>query len=283
MVRRAARAVGLDRHGRSVLAAQAMGADLAYIGSPFIATDEANASRATRTGHRRGKAADIVYSNLFTGVHGNYLRQSIERPGMDPDNLPEGDLSTMNFGGGNGSKAKAWKDIWGSGQGIGADGVWETLTPSAGWLAWVIDEGLALIHDGQNWTPLSSTFKNLTAARSPFFAAIRFEVLEQEVTLSGASVATVAIPNRAIVLGVSTRTSVAIAGATSYSCGVAGETGKFGGSLGVAKNASNVGVIGPTAYYADTPVVITAAGGNFTGGKVRVSIQVMRFDPPAAV
>jgi hypothetical protein len=164
-----------------------------------------------------------------------------------------------------------------------ADGVWETLTPSAGWLAWVIDEGLALIHDGQNWTPLSSTFKNLTAARSPFFAAIRFEVLEQEVTLSGASVATVAIPNRAIVLGVSTRTSVAIAGATSYSCGVAGETGKFGGSLGVAKNASNVGVIGPTAYYADTPVVITAAGGNFTGGKVRVSIQVMRFDPPAAV
>jgi hypothetical protein len=165
-----------------------------------------------------------------------------------------------------------------------ADGVWETLTPSAGWLAWIIDEGLALIHDGQNWTPLSSTFKNLTAARSPFFASTRFEILEQELTLSGASVATaVAIPSRAIVLGVSTRTSVAITGATSYSCGVAGDTGKFGSSLGVAKNASNVGVIGPTAYYADTPVVITAAGGAFTGGKVRVSIQVMRFDPPAAV
>jgi hypothetical protein len=164
------------------------------------------------------------------------------------------------------------------------DGVWETLTPSAGWLAWIIDEGLALIHDGQNWTPLSSTFKNLTAARSPFFAAIRFEIIEQEVTLSGASVATtVAIPNRAIVLGVSTRTSVAITGATSYSCGVAGEAGKFGASLGVARNASNVGVVGPTAYYADTPVLITAAGGSFTGGKVRVSIQVMRFDPPAAV
>jgi hypothetical protein len=165
-----------------------------------------------------------------------------------------------------------------------ADGIWETLTPSAGWLAWIIDEGLALIHDGQNWTPLSSTFKNLTAARSPFFASTRFEILEQEVTLSGASVATtVTIPSRAIVLGVSTRTSAAITGATSYSCGVSGEAGKFGASLGVAKNASNVGVIGPTAYYADTPVVITAAGGNFTGGKVRVSIQVMRFDPPAAV
>lgn len=165
-----------------------------------------------------------------------------------------------------------------------ADGVWETLTPAAGWLAWIIDEGLALIHDGQNWTPLSSTFKNLTAARSPFFAATRFEILEQEVTLSGASVATtVMIPSRAIVLGVSTRTSVAITGATSYSCGVSGDAAKFGGSLGVAKNASNVGVIGPTAYYADTPVVITAAGGGFTGGKVRVSMHLMRFDAPGAV
>lgn len=165
-----------------------------------------------------------------------------------------------------------------------ADGIWETLTPKAGWLAWIIDEGLALIHDGEAWTPLSSTFKALTAARSPFLAATRFEILEQELTLSGASVATtVAIPNRAVVLGVSTRTSAAITGATSYSCGVAGEAGKFGSSLGVAKNASNVGVIGPTAYYADTPVVITAAGGAFTGGKVRVSIHAMRFDAPAAV
>ena len=164
------------------------------------------------------------------------------------------------------------------------DGVWAALTPRAGWLAWIIDEGLALIHDGENWTPLSSTFKALTAARSPFFAATRFEILEQEVTLSGASVATtVMIPARAIVLGVSTRTSAAITGATSYSCGVVGEAGKFGAALGVAKNASNVGVIGPTAYYADTPVVITAAGGAFTGGKVLVSIQLMRFDPPAAV
>ncbi|HWU14859.1 MAG TPA: DUF2793 domain-containing protein [Caulobacter sp.] len=164
------------------------------------------------------------------------------------------------------------------------DGVWEALAPKAGWLAWIIDEGLALIHDGENWTPLSSTFKALTAARSPFLAATRFEILEQEVALSGASVATtVMIPARAIVLGVSTRTSAAITGATSYSCGVAGEAGKFGASLGVAKNASNVGVIGPTAYYADTPIVITAAGGSFTGGKVRVSIHAMRFDPPASV
>jgi nitronate monooxygenase len=106
--------------GGAILAAEAMGADLAYIGSPFIATDEANAVDAYKQGIVAGRAADIVYSNLFTGVHGNYLRQSIAAAGLDPDNLPEGDLKTMNFATGNGAKAKAWRDIWGSGQGIGA-------------------------------------------------------------------------------------------------------------------------------------------------------------------
>ena len=106
--------------GDAVLAAQAMGADFGYIGSPFIATTEANADQAYKDGIVAGKASDIIYSNLFTGVHGNYLRASIQAAGMDPDNLPEGDLKTMDFGGGNGSKPKAWKDIWGSGQGIGA-------------------------------------------------------------------------------------------------------------------------------------------------------------------
>ncbi|CAN5137781.1 DUF2793 domain-containing protein [soil metagenome] len=184
----------------------------------------------------------------------------------------------------SGATGSAWLDMAAGLLARHADGAWEALTPKVGWLAWVIDEGLALIHDGAGWTPLSSTFKALTAARSPFLAATRFEIVEQEVTLSGASVATtVLIPARAIVLGVSTRTSVAITGATSYSCGVSGDVGKFGSSLGVAKNANNVGVVGPTAYYADTPVVITAAGGNFTAGKVRVSMHVMRFDGPAAV
>ena len=106
--------------GDAILAAQAMGADLAYIGSPFIATEEANAVDAYKQGIVAGRASDIVYSSLFTGVHGNYLRQSIEAAGLDPDNLPEGDLKTMDFGTGNGAKAKAWRDIWGSGQGIGA-------------------------------------------------------------------------------------------------------------------------------------------------------------------
>ena len=110
---------GAIGHGRSILAAQACGADLAYIGSAFIATAEANADPGYKNGIVEGRAADIVYSNLFTGVHGNYLRQSIVSAGMDPDNLPEGDLKTMNFGSGGNTKAKAWKDIWGSGQGIG--------------------------------------------------------------------------------------------------------------------------------------------------------------------
>jgi nitronate monooxygenase len=105
--------------GHAILAAQAMGADLGYIGSPFIATAEANAAEAYKQGICDGRAADIVYSSLFTGVHGNYLRASIAASGLDPDNLPEGDVKKMDFGGGDTAK-KAWRDIWGSGQGIGA-------------------------------------------------------------------------------------------------------------------------------------------------------------------
>lgn len=111
---------GAIAHGRSILAAQAMGADLAYIGSPFIATAEANAESQYKEGIVAGRASDIIYSDLFTGVHGNYLRQSIEAAGLDPDNLPKGDVTTMNFGSGSNQARKAWRDIWGSGQGIGA-------------------------------------------------------------------------------------------------------------------------------------------------------------------
>ncbi len=106
--------------GDAVLASQAMGADLGYIGSAFIATDEANAEQAYKQAIVDNGSADIVYSNLFTGVHGNYLRPSIEAAGLDPDNLPESDPSAMNFGSGGNTDSKAWKDIWGCGQGIGA-------------------------------------------------------------------------------------------------------------------------------------------------------------------
>ena len=106
-------------NGASILAAQAMGADLGYAGSAFIATKEANADQGYKDGIVEGKASDIVYSDLFTGVKGNYLRQSIENAGLDPDNLPQGDYKTMNFGSGGNTEKKAWKDIWGCGQGIG--------------------------------------------------------------------------------------------------------------------------------------------------------------------
>ena len=113
--------------GRSILAAQAMGADFAYIGSPWIATKEARAVDGYKQAIVEGTASDIVYSNLFTGVHGNYLRPSIVAAGLDPDNLPESDPSKMNFGSGGNTEAKAWKDIWGSGQGIGAVKAVETV------------------------------------------------------------------------------------------------------------------------------------------------------------
>ncbi|MEO8542893.1 MAG: nitronate monooxygenase family protein [Burkholderiaceae bacterium] len=103
--------------GGAVLAAQAMGADFAYIGSAFIATEEARAIDAYKQAIVDGNSDDIVYSNLFTGIHGNYLAPSIRAAGMDPDNLPVSDPSSMNFGG---DAKKAWKDIWGCGQGIGA-------------------------------------------------------------------------------------------------------------------------------------------------------------------
>ena len=116
--------------GGAVLAAQAMGADFGYIGSAFIATTEARADERYKQMIVDSSASDIVYSNLFTGVHGNYLKPSITLAGMDPDNLPEGDLSTMNFG--SEAAPKAWKEIWGCGQGIGAI---DDVVPAADFVA----------------------------------------------------------------------------------------------------------------------------------------------------
>ncbi len=106
--------------GANILGAEAMGADFGYMGSAFIATTEARADERYKQAIVEGQASDIVYSDLFTGVSGNYLRPSIVAAGLDPDNLPKGDYSTMNFGSGGNTDAKAWRDIWGSGQGIGA-------------------------------------------------------------------------------------------------------------------------------------------------------------------
>jgi nitronate monooxygenase len=119
---------GAIANGRAVLAAQAMGADLAYVGSAFIATREANASDGYKSMIVDSGGEDIVYTNLFTGVHGNYLRPSVVAAGLDPENLPQADPSKMNFGSGGNQSAKAWRDIWGCGQGIGA----VNSIPSAG-------------------------------------------------------------------------------------------------------------------------------------------------------
>jgi nitronate monooxygenase len=105
--------------GDAVLAAQAMGADFAYIGSRWLATTESNVDDGYRQAILESSAADVIYTDLFTGVHGNYLRKSIVAAGFDPDNLPQADKSAMNFGSGGSSKAKAWRDIWGAGQGVG--------------------------------------------------------------------------------------------------------------------------------------------------------------------
>lgn len=177
---------------------------------------------------------------------------------------------------------------WG-GEGDGAlmrfeAGGWTRVEPGPGHLLWVTDESIALVFDGV-WRALRETleFESLVAAASVGGARTRFAIREEDVTLAGAATATaMAIPARSIVLAVATRTLTAVTGASAYDCGVAGETGKFGGSLGAAAGSSNIGVIGPTAFYVDTPVLLTAIGGDFTGGVVRVAAHLIQFDAPAA-
>ena len=152
---------GAIANGAAILAAQAMGADLAYIGSAFIATKEANAAPGYKDMIVERGGEDIVYTNLFTGVHGNYLRPSIERAGLDPDNLPQSDPSKMNFGSGGNQEAKAWRDIWGCGQGIGA--VKEVIGAAE------LVARLAAEYEAAKGTLAAKTA--LTAARIPALAA----------------------------------------------------------------------------------------------------------------
>lgn len=154
------------------------------------------------------------------------------------------------------------------------DGAWVFLTPRIGWRAVVLDEGAEILFDGTRWRPVVGLASG---------AATSIRVADEEVTLAGATKdTTIMIPNRAVVIGVSTRTTQAVTGATSYDCGTASERSKFGGSLGIAVGSTNAGVIGPTAFYSDTPVRLSANGGNFTGGKVRVAIHYLFCDVPAA-
>ena len=128
---------GAIANGGSVLAAQAAGADLAYVGSPFIATEEANAPDAYKQAIVESGAADIVYTDLFTGVHGNYLRSSIANAGLDPDNLAGVDPTAMKFGSEGSAKSRAWRDIWGSGQGIGSI---DRVRPAAEFITLLVEQ-----------------------------------------------------------------------------------------------------------------------------------------------
>ena len=162
-------------------------------------------------------------------------------------------------------------------------GAWHRQIPQTGWLVWDAGLGQLLVWTGSAWTGLDAVMGLLTRAASvrvaegPAGSAIDMVVVEDLLSgLSGGSVtSTIAIPNRAIVLGVSTRTVTMITGAASYDCGISGETSKFGGSLGIGADSTNVGVIGPQAFYAATPIVLTAQGGNFTGGAVRIAIHYL--------
>lgn len=153
------------------------------------------------------------------------------------------------------------------------DGFWTFFAPGSGWLAFVENEGTVVFAAGA-WQSYIVVTNN--------GAALGMDIREEEVVCSGPTATTsIVIPSRSIVLAVSVRTTEAITGASSYDCGIAGEQSKFGGSLGVALGSTNIGVIGPTAFYADTPIVLTANGGDFTGGKVRVAAQILTFAAPS--
>ena len=178
---------------------------------------------------------------------------------------------------------------WGGDVVLFSGGAWLRLAPQEGWRVWIKDEGALVVRMGGAWLTLDTVLNLLVrgpavaVVRGPNGSSIGLHVDEELLSgLSGSSVtSTIAIPDRAIMLAVSTRTVTTISGATSWDCGIAGEPAKFGGSLGVAAGSTNVGVIGPQAFYAPTPIVLTANGGNFTGGDVRLSIQYLLPTAPA--
>lgn len=154
---------------------------------------------------------------------------------------------------------------------------WVFYTPRTGWLAFIEDERLVASYSDSAW--------QTRAAGTSSGGALGLLAVDEELTLSGAYVDAAGlgiIPDRAIVLGVASRTTLAITGASSYSVGVSGNTGQFGSSLGVSLGSTNIGVIGPTAFYSPTPLRVTAAGGSFSGGKVRLILYALTLTAPAS-
>jgi hypothetical protein len=167
------------------------------------------------------------------------------------------------------------------------DGAWVEIVPRQGWLAFVKDTGRLLGFNGSAWSPFVASLaeSNIFPAPQTFAsvngANLKLDIIEEELPLSGASVtSSIAIPNGSICFGVSERVTEAVTGASSFKVGISGEAAKFGDLLGLSLGSTNFGIVGPTAFYADTPVVVTANGANFTGGKVRLAIHVLRVTPP---
>ncbi len=166
------------------------------------------------------------------------------------------------------------------------DGAWMFYSPGTGFLAFITDESLIYIYNGTNWEPYSDgKIGGPTAVlnASTNGGETRFELTEEEITLAGSSTdSTIVIPDRSIVFAVTTRATQTITGATSYDCGVPGDAEKFGSTLGITSGSTNSGVVGPTAFYADTVVRLSANGNDFTGGKVRLAIHYMLCTPPTS-
>lgn len=195
-----------------------------------------------------------------------------------PPGLPaEGDRYLVAAG-----ATGAWAG-WDGDIALWTDGAWMRLPARQGWRAWIEDEAILLVRGASGWTAgFLAQAASVDVAVGALGGSTGLAVAEEALTgLSGASVdTTIVIPNRAICLGVSTRTVTAITGASSYNCGIAGETSKFGGSLGTAAGSTNKGVIGPTAFYSDTPIRLAANGGDFTGGDVTVAIHYLHVGLP---
>lgn len=226
----------------------------------------------------------VTHNEALRLLDGIVQLSVLDRDLTDPPSSPsEGDRYIPAAG-----ATGAWSG-WDGSIAYWIDGTWMRILPAPGWLAWVVDEAQAIVWTGSAWVPVANAMgfiaqsASVAIARGPNDATTGMAVSEQTLSgLSGASRnSTIKIPNRSIVLGVSCRVITAITGAASFNCGIAGEPDKFGGSLGIAAGSSNIGVIGPQAFYADTAIRLTANGSNFTGGAVRIAIHYLTCVGPS--
>ncbi|MBN9568213.1 MAG: DUF2793 domain-containing protein [Alphaproteobacteria bacterium] len=220
----------------------------------------------------QGQAQKEVTHNDALNLLDTFVQMAVEsRSETSPPGSPSDGEVYIPASGATG----AWSG-WDFNLAVARDGAWTKIVPKRGMKAWVKDERLSVIYEDSVWRD--------GVAVTQHGGRITLRAKEEELTLTGAFVETSAdfIPDRAIVLGVASRTTQAITGGTSYDVGVSGEANKFGGSLGISLGSTNIGVIGPTAYYADTKVRATANGSNFTGGKVRLVVYFLEMSAPTA-